>query len=85
MVPLKAMTPDQKDQVRSALVQAGVDLDCIDDDDLEKLWVAKYRTVTHLRTVTGESLEKAGLALAIVDAILITAGMPLLMFAPRIK
>jgi hypothetical protein len=72
------MKPDEKDKIRSALLHVGVDVDDIDDEDLEKLWAAKFRSVTRLRTAQGEWLKEAGLAPGVVSAILAATGMPLL-------
>jgi hypothetical protein len=78
VVTFKTMTPEQKDEIRSALREVGVDLLDIEDEDLQQLWAAKFRSATRLRTATGEWLKEAGLAPGVVSAILAATGMPLL-------
>ncbi len=68
------MTPEQRDKVRTALQQVGVDLDGVDDEDLEMLWKAKFRSPAALRVATAERLKEAGLAPGVVGVVLVAAG-----------
>ncbi|EFJ42638.1 hypothetical protein VOLCADRAFT_107144 [Volvox carteri f. nagariensis] len=63
------MTPDDRQRMCAALTEAGLDSAGLDEEDLELLWAAKYRTAARLRAATRENLVQAHLAPGVVDAI----------------
>ncbi|EFJ46659.1 hypothetical protein VOLCADRAFT_105404 [Volvox carteri f. nagariensis] len=69
-----AMTPDQwRKLMRAAVADAGLDSVGLDEDDIDKLWAAKYNTAERLRTASREGLVNARLAPGVVDAIIAAA------------
>ncbi|EFJ44219.1 hypothetical protein VOLCADRAFT_106538 [Volvox carteri f. nagariensis] len=63
------MTPDDRQRMCAAVTEAGLDSAGLDEEDLELLWAAKYRTAARLRAATRENLVQAHLAPGVVDAI----------------
>ncbi|EFJ42657.1 hypothetical protein VOLCADRAFT_107157 [Volvox carteri f. nagariensis] len=63
------MTPDDRQRMCAAVTEAGLDSAGLDEEDLELLWAAKYRTAARLRAATRENLVQARLAPGVVDAI----------------
>ncbi|EFJ39193.1 hypothetical protein VOLCADRAFT_108735 [Volvox carteri f. nagariensis] len=65
------MTPDYRQRMCTAVTEAGLDSAGLDEEDLELLWAAKYRTAARLRAATHawENLIEVHLAPGVVDAI----------------
>ncbi|GFR41594.1 hypothetical protein Agub_g2317 [Astrephomene gubernaculifera] len=64
------MDPQQREQLRTALIAYGADLTRFEDTDLDILWHNRYRDVRGLQDATREGLKAAGLPYGLIDHIL---------------